>query len=37
MLHHFKSPPYNEMMTFYFQILKFDTTSAIDLLNESLL
>jgi hypothetical protein len=30
MLHHFKSPPWNEMMTLYFQIFNFDSTSVIN-------
>jgi hypothetical protein len=35
MLHQFKSPPYNEMMTLYFQNFKFNSTSVIDYLDES--
>ncbi len=30
MLHHFKSPPCNEMMTFYFEIFMFYSTSVIN-------
>jgi len=33
-LYHLKSPPYNEMMTFYFQFLKFVFSSVIVQLNE---
>ncbi len=34
MLHQFKSPPCNEMMTFYFQNFKFNYTSVIDYLDD---
>jgi hypothetical protein len=36
-LYHLKSPLCNEMMAFYFQFLKFDNSSAIVYLNDSLL
>jgi hypothetical protein len=36
-LYHLKSPPCNEMMTFYLYFLEFESSSVIVLLNETLL